>query len=58
LEAHVVIVRERAKQQAAIKRQVKQCLSSEFQIQHSTLEFESDDEHSIGNHNMSVVTEH
>ncbi len=58
LEAHVVIKRERSAELAGIKRLIKRCLSDKFQIRHSTLEFEFDDEHSDGDHDMSVVAGH
>ena len=58
LEAHVVIARDRSKELARIKRQIKSCLSDKFQIRHSTLEFEFDDEHPDGEHDTSLVGEH
>lgn len=58
LEAHIVITRDRSGELAAIKRQIKSYLSDTFQIRHSTLEFEFDDEHPDGEHDTSVVAEH
>lgn len=58
LEAHVVIARDRASDLASIKRQIKASLSDTFQIRHTTLEFEFDDEHPDGEHDTLVVAEH
>ena len=57
LEAHVVIARDRAKELETIKRRVKQCLSDEYQIAHSTLEFEYPGE-SESAHDISVIADH
>lgn len=58
LEAHVVIDRERADELEGIKRRIKQCLADEYQIFHSTLEFEFPGS-SIGDgHDISVIADH
>ena len=52
-----MIARDRTNELEAIKRRVKQCMTDEYQITHSTLEFEHPGDSENG-HNMSAVAGH
>lgn len=58
LEAHVVIERDHADELEAIKERIKKLLSEEFQIPHSTLEFEFPGLSADDGHDTSVVADH
>lgn len=56
LEAHVVISRHNADEMEVIKKSVKSILKDEFDIAHSTLEFEFDEERNHENHTCELDT--
>ena len=58
LEAHVVIRKQNAEQMEIIKQQIKELLVHEFQIEHSTLEFEFADATENQCHDTRVIPEH
>ena len=58
LEAHVVIARDRSDDLEAIKQQIKRLLVENYQIPHSTLEFEYPGLSSDDTHDTSIVADH
>lgn len=58
MEARIVIARERTDGLESIKHRLKDYLSAECDIHHSTLEFEFDDQPPDENHDTSIVAKH
>lgn len=58
LEAHVVIRKADAVKLEVIKHQIKELLLAEFEIQHTTLEFEFDGDQENHCHDTRVIAEH
>jgi cobalt-zinc-cadmium efflux system protein len=57
LEAHVLLQRGNPDELESIKRQIKQALADDFQVQHSTLEFEYE---GVGEdcHDQQIIADH
>jgi cobalt-zinc-cadmium efflux system protein len=58
LEAHVVIQKKDAVKLEVIKHQIKELLADEFEIQHTTLEFELAGDQENHCHDTRVIAEH
>ncbi|MFH1302156.1 MAG: hypothetical protein ABIK07_13940 [Planctomycetota bacterium] len=58
LETHVVIRKADAVKLEVIKRRIKELLADEFEIQHTTLEFEFDGDEENHCHDTRVIPEH